>query len=151
MPITIGDGVNLNEDEKYSIIHHNYDFVEQYINKLNRYTTIQARNLKEKGSKFVWQDLIEKPYKEFVSRFFSGEGYKDGVHGLTLSLLQAFSELTVYSKLWQLQNFDKQDIDKIKLKDLVNTKAMDIKYWLNVMLFKLTGNFVYKIKSKFRL
>ena len=47
---------------------------------------------------------------EFLSRFFAGEGYKDGLHGLVLALLQAFSELIKYLKVWEKEKFVDQDI-----------------------------------------
>ena len=133
------------------ILHHNYDFLEQFVERLNRYSTVQAKLLSQKKYKFVWTDLIEKPFKEFISRFFTGEGYKDGVHGLLLSMLQTFSELVVYAKIWQIQKFDEKDMRLDDLNTLMSSKVRDLRFWQNDMLYKTTGKFLYKIKRKLKI
>ena len=67
----------------------------------NRYRQHIASILIKDDYKFNWKDLISKPSKEFVNRYFTGLGYKDGVHGLALSFMQSFSELILYLKVWK--------------------------------------------------
>jgi len=104
-PKTLGKGLKLEEKEENALVHYNYQTISQYLERLNRYSTIQAENLLAGGYKFVWVDLIEKPVNEFLSRFFTGEGYKDGLHGLFLATLQAFSEFILYLKVWEKEEF----------------------------------------------
>lgn len=104
-PQTQGDGIKLPAKEEYAIIHHHYQSVSQFIERLNRYTTIQAKEIAESGYQFFWPDMIRKPLSEFLTRFFVWEGYKGGVHGLIVSLLQAFSFVVVYAKVWELHGF----------------------------------------------
>ena len=129
-PETSGSGIKLEMDEKWAITHHNYDSVDQFIERLNRYTSIQARELAADGIRFSWKDLIEKPLSEFLSRFFSNKGYKDGVHGLILSLLQAFSFVVVYAKLWDMEKFQEQEIGLDDVKELIKKTGNEIDYWL---------------------
>ena len=110
-----GEGIKLEMEEKYAMIHHHYTSVSQFIERLNRYTTVQAKELHSDGVKFDWADLISKPLGEFLGRFFANKGFEDGLHGLSLSLLQAFSFLVVYLKLWELQKFRDTNI---KLEDM---------------------------------
>jgi len=100
IPITMGTGDDLFAKEKYAIIHHHYQSIEQFVERMNTYTSVQAKEKKNDGYKFDWKDLIGKPVSEFNSRYFAGFGYKDGVHGLGVAGLQAFSELVLYLKLW---------------------------------------------------
>src|SRR3990172_13248929 len=105
VPTTKGKGLDLEPEEENAIIHYHYETVEQYVDRLNRYTTEHAKNLIADGYKFDWTDLVRKPMNEFLSRYFQGEGYKDGLHGFTLASLQAVSELVMYLKIWQRERF----------------------------------------------
>jgi (heptosyl)LPS beta-1,4-glucosyltransferase len=151
VPLTTGQGHDLESKESLSILHHNYDFVDQYIDKLNRYSTVQSELLVKENYKFDWRDLISKPFKEFVSRYFRGEGYKDGLHGLALSLLQSFSELVLYLKVWQLSNFKQEDVDVSDLIKETSLYEKDLHFWQNDALYKETGDLAARIKRKLRI
>lgn len=147
-PQTSGQGLDLSPDEKYAIVHHSYETISQFLERMSRYTTIQAQELKKEGYKFDWKDLFEKPLCEFLSRFFANEGYKDGLHGLNLSLLQAVSFLVVYLKLWEMDKFKEQDMDLIELESQKDKYGQSIDYW-----FKnsgQSGNFFKRIFKKIR-
>lgn len=129
-PKTSGQGIKLPADERWAIIHHHYDSLTQFLSRMDRYSSVQARELKQDGYDFNWTDLISKPMSEFLSRFFASRGFEDGLHGLALSLLQAFSFLVVYLKLWENKEFKEQTIDLVQL-DIQRKKASDeLNYWL---------------------
>ena len=90
---------------KTPLIHENYQSITQYLEKLIHYTELEAEKQIKSGYKFSWPDLIQKPLDEFLRRFFAEEGYKDGIHGLALGLLQSFSELIVYLRIWEKEGF----------------------------------------------
>ena len=102
VPETHGIGKDLEDTEDNAIIHHHYQTIDQFLTRLNRYTTEHAKLLVKDGYRFSWKDLIKKPTGEFVSRYFAGEGYKDGIHGLALAFFQAFSEVVLYFKTLKL-------------------------------------------------
>ncbi len=128
-PTTKGLGLKLPSEEELAIIHHNYQTVSQFIERMNRYTTIEAEYLIKEGYSFRWNDLLEKPLNEFLSRFFANKGYLDGLHGLSLSLLQAFSFLLAYLKVWEKVNFKEADIDLAELEEEKNKNGTVINYW----------------------
>jgi (heptosyl)LPS beta-1,4-glucosyltransferase len=130
VPMTSGKGADLPAKEEYAIIHHNYDTLEQYLARMNRYTSIQARVLTDKNYRFIWKDLISKPTGEFVDRYFAAKGYKDGLHGLALSLLQAFSEAMVYLKVWQEEKFLEQHISLDEATSELKEAGKDIDWWM---------------------
>jgi len=139
IPITQGVGVDLLEKESLAIIHNHYQSVEQYLERMNRYTSIQAKEKIDAGYKFIWKDLIGKPSSEFLSRYFAGEGYKDGLHGLALSLLQAFSESVMYIKIWQEEKFLEQAITP-KESVIEMTRLVDeFDWWLTDVTIKNQG------------
>lgn len=104
-PKTAGNGAKLEAKHEFALNHSHYISISQYLTRLNKYTDIQAKEVTNKGYTFAWQDFIRKPLSEFLTRFFVWEGYKDGVHGLALSMLQAFSFFLVYLKIWEQQKF----------------------------------------------
>ena len=129
-PQVLGEGLDLSADEKWAIIHHNYESISQFMERMVRYTKVQADELKEEGYKFDWKDLIKKPLNEFLGRFFANKGFEDGLHGLALSLLQAFSFLIVYLRLWEMQQFKPKELKFEELKDVSKQANQELDYWL---------------------
>ncbi len=130
-PQTKGVGLTLEADEKWAIIHYNYQTISQFLKRMDRYTKIQSEELRDAGYKFSWKDLLEKPVSEFLSRFFANEGYKDGLHGLSLSLLQAFSFLILYLKLWEMKNFTAEEVSVSQFEQEAKVMRESTKYWIN--------------------
>lgn len=129
-PITQGQGLRLPAEEQYALKHHHYTSISQYLVRLDRYTTVQAAEITKSNYKFKWVDLIQKPQAEFLGRFFANKGYQDGIHGLALCLLQAFSFLIVYLKVWEAQGFKAADIEFKQIKDETKKAGKEINYWL---------------------
>lgn len=151
VPLTTGKGLDLPDNEELAIIHHHYETVEQFIERMNRYTSAQAATKIVAGYKFNWKDLIQKPAGEFFSRYFFGQGYKDGAHGLALALLQAFSELVVYLKVWQSLKFKAEDPKLGEVIGLMRESEKDLHFWQADANLQETGNFIYRIKKKLRV
>lgn len=148
VPITTGVGFDLPTKEDYAIKHFAYSSVEEYITRMNRYTSVQARELNRKDVEFSWTLLITKPVSEFLRRYFAEEGYKDGAHGLALCLLQAFSELVVYVKLWQKKKFRKKKININDFEIEILKSIKDINWWLGESKIKLNKNIFTKLWLK---
>ncbi len=128
-PKTEGQGIKLPAEERWAIIHHHYQTISQFVERMNRYSDIQARQLRQEGVEFNWTDLINKPLSEFLGRFFANRGFQDGLHGLALSLLQALSFVLVYLKLWQMDEFKHQEIKLEDFKTETNKGGEEIDYW----------------------
>lgn len=151
VPMTTGRGRDLPAQEEMAIIHNNYNSIEQYIDRLNRYTTHQTKIIIGKGYEFSWKDLIKKPADEFLSRYFSGQGYKDGLHGLALAFLQAFSELVLYLKIWQSTSFKDEDLKVSEVIDNLKKTESDFRFWSADTQIKEGYGIIARIKRKFRL
>lgn len=144
VPMTTGQGADIPAEEKYAIIHHNYSSIGKYIERMNRYTDIQARMLSQSGYKFIWKDLIRKPVSEFLSRYFAGEGYKDGLHGFTLACLQGISEYILYLKVWQSEKFITQGFSIGELSSEINSAKSQFNWWKLDHVIK-TKNFLVSL------
>lgn len=150
VPVTEGRGMDLEAKEEFAIVHHHYDSIEQFVERMNRYTTVQAQ-LKAKEYKFDWKDLLRRPTAEFLGRFFAAEGYRDGVHGLSLSLLQAFSELVLYLKVWQNEKFAQNDLSVNEIVREVGLVKKELSYWQANLELKENGGIMPRIKRKFKI
>lgn len=151
VPMTQGVGGDIDEKEDFAIIHHNYTSIEDYIVRMNNYTTQHAKIKIDEGYKFSWRDVVVKPMGEFLSRYFYGQGYKDGLHGLALSLLQAFSEFTVYLKIWQSEKFTEKDLSLEEVTSLFQDQEKEVRYWEADASVKEGGSFYDRIRRKFRI
>jgi (heptosyl)LPS beta-1,4-glucosyltransferase len=130
VPVTKGRGADLPDTEEFAIIHNNYKTIDDYLSKMIRYTQVQSADLIRKGYKFEYTDIVKKPLSEFLSRYFAGQGYKDGLHGLILSGLQAFSELVLYVRVWGIGGYKEKDINKKEIATLFNKGANESKWWI---------------------
>lgn len=85
------------------LLHHTYETIYSYVQKMNDYTSLQVTNrLKEGGGKSVpWHKLVLSPVSHFLTMLFSRKGYKDGFHGFVLALLDAMYTFLLYAKLWE--------------------------------------------------
>lgn len=155
IPLTKGQGIDIEAKEELSIIHYNYQSLEQFIERLNRYSSISAKELYLSNKRFSVQNLFEVPTKEFINRYFVWEGYKDGLHGLALSFLQSFSELVVQLKLWELEGFKGQRVDLKEIQSLLLKQYKQKQYWLTNILLEKTQNpltrFLLKLKRKLNI
>jgi hypothetical protein len=86
------------------LIHYNYRDVAHFADKQRQYTAYDARVLFERGTRPRPQNYILQPWRQFWWRFVTLKGYRDGWHGLRLSVLLAWYELRKYlilRSLWQ--------------------------------------------------
>lgn len=130
VPTTTGKGLDLPAERELALVHNHYSSLEEYITRMNKYTTVQARLLRKEGMKFSWRYLISKPVAQFLTRYFAQEGYKDGLHGLALSLLQAFSELVLYLKIWQKQKFEKKKMSLESVEGELTKSGKEVLWWI---------------------
>ncbi|MDI6785131.1 MAG: glycosyltransferase family 2 protein [bacterium] len=150
VPATSGKGIDIPSNGELGIKHRHYSSLEEYMTRMNRYTTIQARQLNKKGVDFSWKDLITKPTAEFLRRYFAEEGFKDGLHGLNLSLLQAFSEVVLYSKLWQKQDFKKRKIDVRDVEETIIKSYKDFSWWIITSKISISTKLINKLWLKIK-
>jgi (heptosyl)LPS beta-1,4-glucosyltransferase len=72
------------------LTHYNYTTVGQFLRKQDFYATYEASVLVRQGIHPRPHSVILQPLREFWRRYISLEGYKDGGHGLFLSVLMAY-------------------------------------------------------------
>ena len=117
----------------HTFTHINYVSVDQYLHKMiGIYTENEANHKYNDGERVTWKDAILYPGRDFIKTFFAQRGYLDGVHGLVLSLLQAFYAEIIFIKLWEKQGYPDAE-EKTFLREVVNTLTTigrEMKYWV---------------------
>lgn len=83
--------------------HHSFRDLRDQIERINRYTTLAARQMHENGRRSDVFDLLLQPPAAFVRNYILRRGFLDGTAGLTLSLVNAYSVFLKFAKLWELQ------------------------------------------------
>lgn len=106
-PIPKGKGkeYKFEAKEENAILHYNYDDVDQYLEKAGRYARSEAASFIQKKENYTLSQTLQKSLSEFIGRFFSSEGYKDGMHGFVLSVLQMFYYFLVYFYFWEKKKY----------------------------------------------
>lgn len=130
--------------------HYNYDSVSQYLTKLERCTTSEAIALKETQYQLSWFDAMRFPLSDFMKTYFAQSGYKDGLHGLVLSLFQAFYSFVVFTKLWEMEQFPQKSVAFSAISKELKKEAKDLSYWMTTAEIKESHRFLEKFLLKIR-
>ena len=80
-------------------VHYNYRDLGQFIEKQERYTEYVVHDMFRHGVRVKAQNYILQPLRHFRWRFITLQGYRDGLHGLRLSLLMSWYEFQKYVRL----------------------------------------------------
>jgi hypothetical protein len=133
--------------------HINYENISQFLNKMIKtYTVSEAEHLAKEGYKYQAIDIVKMPLSEFVKRFFAEKGYLDGMHGLTLSLLQAFYHFVVFLRLWEMNNYQEVSDTSGLLKEGTRMVRHEFVYWGQQKNIENEKNTIkkqfYKVKRK---
>lgn len=104
---TLHDGINVNgpttklpADEDCALRHYAFRSTEQFVAKLNLYSSIEAaqRGPATGGSGRALRSAI----RNFLARYVKMRGYRDGWAGLHFSLLMAFYDYLIHAKQREL-------------------------------------------------
>jgi len=87
-----------------AIVHFNYLNSQHFIEKLNRYTSIEAKQAFERGERITPVGALLKAAKEFGGRYIKGRGFQDGWRGFYLSLFMSFYRIVTAAKLKELSS-----------------------------------------------
>ncbi len=85
-------------------ILHAPDFEpEKFLYKMNKYTTIEARDRVKAGQRTnVFRIFFAFPAM-FLKNYFYYKAYRDGMHGFVISILEGISRAVRHIKIWQMQ------------------------------------------------
>ena len=84
------------------LIHYNYEDKAQFQKTQGKYTAYDAGILFEEGIRVKPHHYLSQPLRQFWWRYVTLKGYRDGLHGLRLSVYMAYYEWVKYRKLARL-------------------------------------------------
>lgn len=89
--------------EGHGIVHFNYIDLNHFIEKLNRYASIEAKQAFERGEKASFPRAVVAAGREWLNRYLRNGGYREGWRGLYLTAMMSMYRLATYGKLTELQ------------------------------------------------
>lgn len=111
-PFTITGRITELDSEKYWIAHFGYTNSHHFVEKLNNYTNFEAEKLYNANARISTSRILKKGLYAFRKRYISQKGYKDGFHGLVISLLRGFYDLLKWIKYWELKNMPLKKVEE---------------------------------------
>jgi hypothetical protein len=85
------------------IIHYSYLTLSDYIDHMNRYSSLAAETIVAKGRvRFSVINIVVRPLATFVYNYFFRLGFLDGREGLLLHLYHAVYVSWKYAKAWEM-------------------------------------------------
>ncbi len=86
------------------LLHESQESIAAYLEKQNRYTSLQAEHLCRQGKRGSNGQLVFSPLLRFVKFYFLRRGFLDGTPGLVHILIGCFNSFVKYAKLHELNN-----------------------------------------------
>lgn len=147
-PETQGREMKLEPKEELAIVHHNYESIDEFMQKLVRYTKAEAHERIVSNKKFTASEAMQKALSEFIGRYFAAEGYKDGMHGFILAVMQMFYYFLVYFYYWEEKKTIDYKPEKISadMRQFFLKSLFETNFW--IVKQKLTGH-ISTLKLKF--
>jgi glycosyltransferase involved in cell wall biosynthesis len=93
------NGRTLEFDEPMT--HYSNDSIFQYLEKMNRYSSLAILKVKPKKIRFWWFYVTVFPWLVFFRMFITRRGFLDGWPGFVVCGLSAFHDFCKYAKLWE--------------------------------------------------
>jgi glycosyltransferase involved in cell wall biosynthesis len=102
--------------DRGAIIHHSYPTLSDYIDHMNRYSSLGAEMALADGRRgYSVSDIVVRPVATFIYNYFFRLGFLDGREGLLLHLYHAVYVSWKYAKAWELSRKQSRDTDPSKL------------------------------------
>ncbi|WGL52052.1 glycosyltransferase family 2 protein [Nocardioides sp. BP30] len=111
-PVADARVADIQGGENLCVWHFNYTDWNHFIEKLNRYSSVEARENLEKGLKPTLRFLARNLMKEVVRRGVEGRPWRDGSTGFGLLWMQLTYRILVFLKM--RQNMGVGDRDSIE-------------------------------------
>jgi glycosyltransferase involved in cell wall biosynthesis len=88
---------------KGALLHHSYPILSDYLDHMNRYSSLGAEMVAAKGQvRFSVFNIVLRPAATFVYNYFFRLGFLDGREGLLLHLYHAVYVSWKYAKAWEI-------------------------------------------------
>jgi glycosyltransferase involved in cell wall biosynthesis len=83
------------------LLHHSYRGLDDFVARSNRYSTLAAREIVNRGGRAGLVDLALRPLGRFLSMYVVRGGFLDGWRGFVLAVLYANYVFLRMAKIWE--------------------------------------------------
>ncbi|KKP67825.1 MAG: Glycosyl transferase family 2 [Candidatus Roizmanbacteria bacterium GW2011_GWA2_35_19] len=126
-PKVLGKGFEVEAKESLSLLHYNYQNLDEYLSKAKRYAKYEAKEFASENQVVSFSQTVRRSLNEFISRYFAGEGYRDGVEGFVLAFLQMFYYFLVY--FYYLETKEFKSSEKINEEEFFRIGLKESLHW----------------------
>jgi len=88
---------------KNPIHHYSYPDVSTFLGKFEKYSSLGAEKLHQKGVRFSVSKALLSTLAAFYRHYISGAGFLDGVDGFLIAVLSASGTIAKYRKLRKIE------------------------------------------------
>ena len=89
---------------KHPLRHHTYRSVSDFVERMERYSTLAAQEIRRESGCAGLFSLMIKPPVTFIKMYFLRFGLLDGTRGFMLAVLYSFYTFLKYAKTWEKQD-----------------------------------------------
>ncbi len=86
------------------LLHYPHPSIAEFLERINRWTTLDAEEFYEQGARSIWGKIIVFPSGKFIRNYLYKLGFLDGMPGLLMATLMSFHSFLTRAKLYMLQN-----------------------------------------------
>jgi glycosyltransferase involved in cell wall biosynthesis len=95
---------------KGDILHYTYRNISDHINRLNKYSEIQAEDIVDKGKKLLYLRFLLLPPVTFIRFYIWKLGFLDGLPGFVIALVSSWATAMKYMKAIENRRTEKQKL-----------------------------------------
>lgn len=93
------------------LLHFSYKSISDYIQRMDKYSSLAAEMALEKGKKVGNLALVAAIPRKFLEVYILKRGFLDGIHGFTVACLAAFGLFSRYAKIrWASQKYKSTEL-----------------------------------------
>lgn len=102
--------------ELAALLHNPNVTVESFLEKMNRYTTVEAWDRYSLGERTNLAHLFVTFFSTWAKNYFYYKSYRDGAHGFVIATMEAVSRTVRHIKLWQIQKMKSEEREDLLLR-----------------------------------
>lgn len=91
------------ETLEHHILHYGMTSISTQLRNIDRYSRYQANELRKRGTRFRWRQMVLRPPAVFGYYYFWRLGFTAGYRGLLVASLNAMADFWAHAKLWELE------------------------------------------------
>jgi glycosyltransferase involved in cell wall biosynthesis len=83
------------------LFHYSFTDLADYVRRSNTLGSHTAANLIARGTRFSLLELLVRPIARFIKFYILKKGYREGLAGFIVALIEAHAVMLKYAQLWE--------------------------------------------------